>query len=55
MPAMQVISGVLEDGIRRELLYAGDLLAFEGVGPMAELCNLTDDELIQEALPPPIR
>ena len=35
-----MITGVLEDGIRRELLYAGDLLVFEGVGPMAELCNL---------------
>ena len=52
MPAMQVITGVLEDGVRRELLYTDDLLVFKGVGPMAELCNLTD-ELIREALPRP--
>ena len=45
---------MLEDGIRRELLYAGDLLAFEGVEPMAELCNLTD-ELVRKALTRPIR
>ncbi len=37
---MQVITGVIEAGIRRELLYAGDLLMFEADEPMAELCNL---------------
>jgi hypothetical protein len=48
MPAVQVISGSLEDGLRRELVYAGDLLVFKDVGSMAELCDLVD-ELIREA------
>jgi hypothetical protein len=45
---VQVISGALEDGLRRELDYAGDLLVFKDVGSMAELCDLVD-ELIREA------
>ena len=48
-PAIQVFSGALEDELRREFVYAGDLLVFKGVEPMAELCVLTD-ELIREAL-----
>jgi hypothetical protein len=48
-PAIQAFSGALEDALRREFVYAGDLLVFKGVGPMAELCVLTD-ELIREAL-----
>ncbi len=48
-PAIQAFSGALEDTLRRELVYAGDLLVFKGVGPMAELCVLTD-ELIRETL-----
>jgi hypothetical protein len=43
-----VISGALEDGLRRELDYAGDLLVFKDAGSMAELCDLVD-ELIREA------
>ena len=49
VPAIQVFSGSLADGLRRELVYAGDLLVFKGVEPMAELCALTD-ELIRETL-----
>jgi hypothetical protein len=49
VPAVQVFSGALEDELRRELVYGGDLLIFKGVEPMAELCALTD-ELIREAL-----
>jgi hypothetical protein len=48
-PATQVFSGPLADGLRRDLVYAGDLLVFKGVEPMAELCALTD-ELIRETL-----
>jgi hypothetical protein len=48
IPALQVISGALEDGLRRELDYAGDLLVFKDAGSMAELCDLVD-ELIREA------
>ena len=48
-PAIQVFSGPLADGLRRELVYAGDLLVFKGVEPITELCALTD-ELIREAL-----
>ena len=47
MPAVQVFSGALEDELRREFVYGGDLLIFKGVEPMAELCSLTD-ELIRE-------
>src|SRR5215208_2734702 len=43
-----MISGALEEGLRRELDYAGDLLVFKDVGSMAELCDLVD-ELIREA------
>jgi len=46
---VQVISGSLEDRLRRELVYAGDLLVFKGVGQMSDLCDLTD-ELVCEAL-----
>jgi hypothetical protein len=49
VPAVQVFSGALEDELRRELVYGGDLLIFKGVEPMAELCALTD-EFIREAL-----
>jgi hypothetical protein len=48
-PAVQIFSGALEDGLRREFVYGGDLLVFKGVEPMAELCVLTD-ELAREAL-----
>jgi len=48
-PAIQVFWGPLADRLRRELVYAGDLLVFKGVEPMAELCTLTD-ELIRETL-----
>ena len=48
MLAAQVISGALEDELRRELVNAGDLLVFKDVGQMAELCDLVD-ELIWEA------
>ncbi len=47
MPAVQVISGTLEDELRRELVYAGYLLVFKDVGSMTELCALVD-ELIRE-------
>lgn len=49
MTTVQVISGSLEDRLRRELVYAGDLLVFKGVGQMSDLCDLTD-ELVCEAL-----
>jgi hypothetical protein len=48
-PAVQAFSGALEDGLRRELVYGGDLLVFKGVEPMVGLCALTD-ELIRETL-----
>jgi len=48
-PAIQVFSGPLADGLRRELVYAGDLLVFKGAEPMAELWPLTD-EFIRETL-----
>jgi hypothetical protein len=42
MTAVHLISGALDDGARRELVYDGDLLVFKDVGPMKELCTLTD-------------
>ena len=42
-PAVQVLSGALEDGRRRESVYAGDLLIFKDVESMLDLCTLTAD------------
>jgi hypothetical protein len=42
MTAVQLISGTLDDEARRGLVYDGDLLIFTDVGPMKELCALTD-------------
>ena len=48
MSALKVVSGALEDGRRREAVYGGDLLVFEEVPPMMELCAYAD-ALIREA------
>jgi hypothetical protein len=44
---VRVLSGVLEDGRRRESIYGGDLLVFKKVPPMEEFCAFTD-ALIRE-------
>lgn len=49
VPAVHVISGALDDALRRELVYEGGLLVFKEVKPMVQLCELTDG-LIREAL-----
>jgi hypothetical protein len=49
MSALKVVSGALEDGRRREAIYGGNLLVFEKVPPMVELCAHAD-ALIREAL-----
>jgi hypothetical protein len=49
VPAVQAFSDALDDGLRRESVYRGDLLIFKDVEPMAELCSFTD-ELIRESL-----
>lgn len=46
---VRVTPGALDDEHRRELVYGGDLLVFEDVGPMAELCALVD-ALIRDTL-----
>ncbi|HEV2093411.1 MAG TPA: hypothetical protein VGR18_09635 [Rubrobacter sp.] len=48
MSALKVVSGALEDEARREAIYGGDLLVFEKVPPMVELCAYAD-VLIREA------
>ncbi len=48
MPSVQVISGTLDDELRRKLVYDGDLLIFKDVASLAELCDLTDG-LLREA------
>jgi hypothetical protein len=41
--AVQVFSGVLEDELRRELVYGGDLLIFRGVEPAScGECRMVD-------------
>jgi hypothetical protein len=56
MTAVHLISGALDDGARRELVYDGDLLVFKDVGPMKELCTLTD-AIVREVFdaPDPVR
>jgi len=49
MSALKVVSGALEDEARREAIYGGDLIVFEKVPPMVELCAHAD-ALIREAL-----
>ena len=49
MPALRVVSGALEDGQRRGSVYGGDLLVFEKVPPMVDLCAYAD-ALIREAV-----
>jgi hypothetical protein len=49
MSALKVASGALEDEARREAIYGGDLIVFEKVPPMVELCAHAD-ALIREAL-----
>ncbi|CAN5623577.1 hypothetical protein BH24ACT22_BH24ACT22_17900 [soil metagenome] len=44
-----MISGTLDDALRRELIYEGTLLVFKDVEPMFRLCELTDG-LIRDAL-----
>ena len=48
MPILRVVSGALEDGMRRGSVYGGDLLVFEKAPPMEEFCVFTD-ALIREA------
>ena len=45
---VRALSGALEDGQRRSAIYDGDLLVFEKVPPMVELCAYAD-ALIREA------
>ncbi|MGB3681565.1 MAG: hypothetical protein WA990_03680 [Rubrobacteraceae bacterium] len=47
MPPVQVVSGPLDDALRRRLVYGGDILIFKDVAAMVELCDLTDG-LIRE-------
>ena len=47
--AVRAFSGALEDRTRREAVYGGDLLVFEKVPPMGELCAYAD-VLIREVL-----
>ena len=56
MPSVQVVSGPLDDELRRKLVYDGDSLIFKDVEPMIRLCALTDG-LIRDALgtPDPVR
>jgi hypothetical protein len=49
MPAVQVLSGALEDEARGRSVFAGDLLIFRGVRPMRAFCEYVD-ELAREAL-----
>jgi hypothetical protein len=49
VPAVRAFAGALEDRLRRESVYRGDLLIFKDVELMAELCSFTD-ELIRESL-----
>ena len=44
---VRALSGALEDGQRRSAIYDGDLLVFEKVPPMVELCAYAD-ALIRE-------
>ncbi len=46
---VHVVSGALDDALRRELIYEGEILIFKDIEPMARLCTLTDD-LVREAL-----
>ena len=48
MTSIRVLSGALGDGTRREAIYGGDLLVFEKVPPMVELCAYAD-AMIREA------
>lgn len=36
MSVLRIISGALEDGMRRAAVYGADLLVFEEVSPMEE-------------------
>lgn len=42
MTAVRLVSGSLDDGTRREMVYGGDVIVFRDVEPMRELCALTD-------------
>ncbi|CAA9428880.1 MAG: hypothetical protein AVDCRST_MAG03-3090 [uncultured Rubrobacteraceae bacterium] len=42
MSVLRVVSGATEDEARRGSVYSGDLLVFEKVPPMAELCAYAD-------------
>ena len=42
MSALRIVSGALEDEARRETIYGGDLLVFEKVPAMVELCAYAD-------------
>jgi len=48
MPILRVVSGALEDGMRRGSVYGDDLFVFEKAPPMEEFCVFTD-ALIREA------
>ncbi len=48
MPSVQVVSGPLDDELRRKHVYGGDILIFKDVAAMSRLCDLTDS-LIREA------
>lgn len=56
VPTVQVVSGSLDDALRRGLIYEGSLLVFKDVEPMLRLCEFTDG-LVREALdtPDPVR
>lgn len=48
MQTVHVLSPPLDEVRRAELVFAGDLLIFKSVAPMAELCDLAD-ALVREA------
>lgn len=49
MTTVHAISGALDDQLRRELVYGGDLIVYKDVPAMQELAALTD-RLLQQAL-----
>jgi hypothetical protein len=49
MTTVHAVSGAMDDQLRRELIYAGDLIVYKDVPAMRELAALTD-RLLQDAL-----
>jgi hypothetical protein len=56
MSVLRVVSGALEDGLRRELVYGGDLLVFKNVPPLKEFCAFLDAPIREVfGTPDPVR